>query len=203
MSKKKSNNKKEQEQEDVSNVDQATANESTEQETPSCEDQVAANESKEQEELKTGEGTLNASAEVQELKDKYIRLLAEFENYKKRTIKEKLDLMKTAAADTMTALLPVLDDFDRAKKNADDDNSTEQFSEGVNLVYNKLYTVLKQKGLEPMDTNGKDFDPDSHESITEIPAPTAELKGKIVDTIEKGYLLKDKIIRYAKVVIGK
>ena len=103
----------------------------------------------------------------------------------------------------MAALLPVLDDFDRAKKNAEDENSTEVFSEGVNLVYNKLYAVLKQKGLEPMETNGEVFDPELHESITEIPAPSDELKGKIVDTIEKGYVLKDKIIRHAKVVIGK
>ena len=138
-----------------------------------------------------------------ELKDKYLRLFAEFENYKKRTFKEKLELMKTAAQDTMSALLPVLDDFDRAKKNADNENTEETFSEGVNLVYNKLYSVLKSKGLETMESNGEVFDPELHEAITEIPAPTPELKGKIVDTIEKGYTLKDKIIRHAKVVIGK
>ena len=141
--------------------------------------------------------------ENQELKDKYLRLYAEFDNYKKRTIKEKMELMKTAAQDTMTALLPVLDDFDRAKKNADDDNSTEVFTEGMQLLYQKLHAVLKQKGLQPMETNGQVFDPEFHEAITEIPAPTDELKGKIVDTIEKGYLLKDKIIRHAKVVTGK
>jgi molecular chaperone GrpE len=138
-----------------------------------------------------------------ELKDKYLRLFAEFENYKKRTFKEKLELMKTAAQDTMSALLPVLDDFDRAKKNAEDQSTEEIFSEGVNLVYNKLYSVLKNKGLEAMESNGEVFDPELHEAITEIPAPTSELKGKIVDTIEKGYTLKDKIIRHAKVVTGK
>ena len=138
-----------------------------------------------------------------ELKDKYLRLFAEFENYKKRTFKEKLELMKTAAQDTMSALLPVLDDFDRAKKNAEDQSTEEVFSEGVNLVYNKLYSVLKNKGLEAMESNGEVFDPELHEAITEIPAPTSELKGKIVDTIEKGYTLKDKIIRHAKVVTGK
>ena len=141
--------------------------------------------------------------EVSELKDKYLRLFAEFDNYKKRTVREKIDMMKTAAQDTMAALLPVLDDFDRAKKNAMDENTEEEFSEGVNLLYNKLYTVLKQKGLEPMETNGEVFDPELHEAITEIPAPSEELKGKIVDTIEKGYILKEKIIRHAKVVIGK
>lgn len=138
-----------------------------------------------------------------ELKDKYLRLFAEFENYKKRTFKEKLELMKTAAQDTMSALLPVLDDFDRAKKNADNESTEETFSEGVNLVYNKLYSVLKNKGLEVMESKGEVFDPELHEAITEIPAPNPELKGKIVDTIEKGYTLKDKIIRHAKVVIGK
>lgn len=141
--------------------------------------------------------------QVEELKDKYLRLVAEFDNFKKRTLKEKVELLHTAAEDTMLALLPVLDDFDRAKKNAEDENSTEQFSEGVHLVYQKLYNALKQKGLEPMDSTGQPFDPELHEAVTEIPAPSEELKGKVVDTIEKGYKLKDKIIRHAKVVVGK
>jgi len=147
--------------------------------------------------------TAKLQLQVSELKDKYLRLYAEFDNYKKRNVKEKIDMMKTAAVDTLSALLPVLDDFDRAKKNADDDSSTEVFSEGVSLVYNKLYSLLKQKGLEPMDSNGADFDPELHEAVTEIPAPTEEMKGKVIDTIEKGYRLNDKIIRYAKVVVGK
>lgn len=140
--------------------------------------------------------------ENQELKDKYLRLFAEFDNYKKRTVKERLDLMRTAAQETILAILPVLDDFDRAKKLADEPGSTEVFSEGANIVYHKLYAVLKNKGLEPMDTHHQPFDPEFHEALTEIPAPTDELKGKIVDTIEKGYKLGDKIIRYAKVVVG-
>ncbi len=139
----------------------------------------------------------------QELKDKFLRLAAEFDNYKKRTLREKVEMMKTAAQDTMSALLPVLDDFDRAKKNAESEDSKENFSEGVSLVYQKLYNMLKQKGLHPMESTGKDFDPELHEAITEIPAPTEEMKGKVVDTIEKGYLLNDKIIRHAKVVVGK
>lgn len=140
--------------------------------------------------------------ENQELKDKYLRLFAEFDNYKKRTVKERLELMRTAAQETILAILPVLDDFDRAKKLADEPGSTEVFSEGANIVYHKLYAVLKNKGLEPMDTHHQPFDPEFHEALTEIPAPTDELKGKIVDTIEKGYKLGDKIIRYAKVVVG-
>lgn len=146
---------------------------------------------------------LEAQTESAELKDKYLRLLAEFENFKKRTFREKIETMKTAAQDTMSAILPVLDDFDRAKKIAADESTTEQFSEGVQLVYNKLHSVMNQRGLTAMESDGVDFDPELHEAITEIPAPTEELKGKVVDTIEKGYLLKDKIIRHAKVVVGK
>lgn len=141
--------------------------------------------------------------QVEELKDKYLRKVAEFDNYRKRTLREKLDLMKSAAQDMMSVLLPILDDFDRAKMSADDEKTEETFSEGVTLVYNKLYNILQQKGLKAMESTGNDFDPDWHEAITEIPAPTKELKGKIIDTIEKGYFLNDKLIRHAKVVIGK
>ena len=111
--------------------------------------------------------------------------------------------MVTAGRDTISVLLPVLDDFDRAKKNAEDENSTEPFSEGVMLVYDKLYKNLEQKGLKAMESTGEEFDPELHEAITEIPAPNEEMKGKVMDTVEKGYFLKDKIIRHAKVVVGK
>lgn len=142
-------------------------------------------------------------SEVNELKDKYLRLLAEFDNFKKRTARERIENAKTAAQDTMSALLPVLDDFDRAKKSADDEASSEVFSEGVSLVYNKLKSTLENKGLEIFESTGELFDPELHEAITEIPAPTEDLKGKVVDTIEPGYKLNDRIIRYAKVVVGK
>ncbi len=142
-------------------------------------------------------------AEYDALKDKYMRLYAEFENFRRRTAKEKIDIIKTAAQDTMTALLPVLDDFDRAKKSAESPESTEPFSEGVALVYQKLHHVLQQLGLEPMDTSDPAFDPDRHNAVAEIPAPSPDMQGKIIDTIEKGYLLGGKIIRHAKVVIGK
>lgn len=142
-------------------------------------------------------------AENTELKDKYIRLYAEFDTFRRRMMKEKVELIKTAAQDTMTALLPVLDDFDRAKKSADQEDSTEQFSEGVTLVYHKLHGVLRQLGLEAMETHEQPFDPEWHEAVAEIPAPKDDLKGKILDTIEKGYTISGKIIRHAKVVIGK
>lgn len=135
-------------------------------------------------------------AEVAELKDKYLRLFAEFDNYKKRTVKEKLDLMRTAAQDTLASLLPVLDDFDRAKK-------TEQFSEGIELLYQKIYALMKHLGLNEMESTGKEFNPELHDAITDIPAPSEDMKGKVVDTIEKGYYLHDKIIRHAKVVVGR
>jgi len=141
--------------------------------------------------------------EIKEAKDKYIRLYAEFDNYKKRTTKERYDLISTAGRDTIASLLPVLDDFDRAKKSADDENSSEAFSEGVTLVYNKLHNIMKAKGLTAMESTGETFDPELHEALTEIPAPSEEMKGKNIDTIETGYLLNDKIIRHAKVVVGK
>lgn len=141
--------------------------------------------------------------QVQEQKDKYLRLFAEFENYKKRTIKEKLDMLKNASQDTLSSLLPVLDDFDRAKKVADQEGSKENFPEGIQLVYNKLYAIMANKGLTPMDSTGHDFDPEFHEAFTEIPAPSEDMKGKVIDTIEKGYFLNEKIIRHAKVVVGK
>jgi len=141
--------------------------------------------------------------ELADLRDKYIRLMSDFDNYKKRTNRERIELIGTAAQDTLTALLPVLDDFDRAQNLTDEQKKTDAFQEGIQLVYHKLSNILQQRGLEPMESTGQDFDPDRHEALTEIPAPTEALKGKVVDTIERGYLLRGKIIRYAKVVTGK
>lgn len=141
--------------------------------------------------------------ENNELKDKYLRIYAEFDNFRKRSMKEKMEFMQTAARDTMSALLPVLDDFDRAKKIAEQPESKEVFSEGVSLVYQKLYAVLTARGLKKMESTGMEFDAELHEAVTEVPAPSDDLKGKVVDTLEECYLLNDKIIRYAKVVTGK
>jgi len=146
---------------------------------------------------------IELQSSVNELKDKHLRLLAEFDNYKKRTTRERLDLMSSASKEVIMALLPVLDDFDRAKKMADNPEMGEQFSEGVSLVYNRLNSTLQALGLKVMDSTGQPFDPEWHDAITDIPAPTEDLKGKVIDTIEKGYLLNDKIIRHAKVVVGK
>ena len=142
-------------------------------------------------------------AQLAESKDKYLRLYSEFENFRRRTAREKLDLINTAGESIMTELLPVLDDFERAIKSAADDKEETSMREGMDLIYQKLKKALEQKGLKNMNSKiGEDFDPDFHEAITQIPAPDKKLKGKIVDVIEKGYMIKDKVIRYAKVVTG-
>lgn len=142
-------------------------------------------------------------AQVSELKDKLLRKSAEFDNFRRRMMKEKIQNAKVANRDTLSALLPVLDDFDRAKKHAEDNDKADTFAEGVGLIQQKLNSILRGKGLVGMESNGEDFDPDLHEALTEIPAPTEDLKGKVVDTIEKGYYLNEVIIRHAKVVVGK
>ena len=141
-------------------------------------------------------------AELADLKDKYLRLAAEFENYKRRTSKERTDLFKTANQELMVAMLPVLDDFDRARHHTQDTEDANAVREAVDIIHNKLQKTLTQKGLVPMDAQGNAFDPELHEAITQIPAPSEDLKGKIVDEVEKGYYLGDKVIRHAKVVLG-
>jgi molecular chaperone GrpE len=149
---------------------------------------------------------VKAQNELTEAKDKYLRLYSEFENFRRRTAKEKLELIKAANEDLVVAILPVLDDFERAQKafeNNKDKNENKATIEGFHLIHHKLNKILEQKGLKPMnDLVGKDFDPEIQEAITKIPAPEDKLKGKVVDVVEKGYYLNDKVIRFAKVVIG-
>ena len=140
-------------------------------------------------------------AEVAELKDNHLRLYAEFENYKRRSIKERADLIKTAGADTISAMLPVLDDFDRALK-AMGDAADGPVKEGVLLIHHKLKSTLEARGLKAIDAIGKPFDVELHEAITNMPVDDAAMKGKVIDEVEKGYWLNDKVIRYSKVVIG-
>jgi molecular chaperone GrpE len=141
--------------------------------------------------------------ELGEMKEKFIRKVAEFENFKKRNLKERMELIQTAGKEVIVDLLEVLDDCERAEKQLTTSEEGSQAKEGVMLVFNKLRTILSAKGLKPMETINKDFNPDIHEAITEIPAPSEEQKGKVIDEIQKGYYLNDKIIRYAKVVVGK
>jgi molecular chaperone GrpE len=148
-------------------------------------------------------GASRTENELAELKDKYLRLAAEFENYKRRTSKERIDLFKTANQELMVALLPVLDDFDRARQHTQGTADPAALQNALDITYNKLNKTLQQKGLTPMDAKGGDFDAELHEAITQIPAPSDDLRGKIVDEIEKGYYLGDKVIRHAKVVLGQ
>ncbi|SRX75326.1 Protein GrpE [Aequorivita antarctica] len=141
--------------------------------------------------------------EFEREKDRYLRLFAEFENYKKRTSRERIEMFKTAGEDVIVSMLPLLDDFERALKEIEKTEDVKHFK-GVELINNKLRETLRSKGLELIEVKpGDAFDADSHEAITQIPAPNAKLKGKIIDVIEKGYTLGDKIIRYPKVVIGQ
>lgn len=141
--------------------------------------------------------------EFEREKDRYLRLFAEFENYKKRTGRERIEMFKTASEDVIFSLLPVLDDFERALKEIEKSDDDSHF-QGVNLINSKLRETLRSKGLEMMSVKeGDSFDPDAHEAISQVPAPSAKLKGKIIDVVENGYTLGDKIIRYPKVVIGQ
>jgi molecular chaperone GrpE len=141
--------------------------------------------------------------ELQQQKDKYLRLVAEFDNFKKRTARERIDLIQTAGKEIITSMLDTVDDADRAEKQFQNSDDIAQIKEGVQLVFNKLRTTLQNKGLKAMESIHTDFDVEKHEAITEIPAPSDDLKGKVVDDIQKGYYLNDKLIRHAKVVVGK
>ena len=144
-----------------------------------------------------------AEEKYNELNDTYLRLYSEFDNFRRRTAKERLDLFKTAGQDILTDLLPVLDDFERALKNMDKQGDVKTIREGVDLVYHKFKGTLTSKGLKPFKSMEKDFDPDFHEAVTKIPAPKKKLKGKVVDVIEEGYMLNEKVVRFAKVVVGE
>jgi molecular chaperone GrpE len=142
-------------------------------------------------------------AELEDQKDKFIRKVAEFDNFRRRSAKEKVELIQTAGKEVITDLLDVLDDCDRAQKQIEKSEDNKEIKDGVLLVFNKLRNILSAKGLKPMQTIHEEFNPDLHEAITEISAPNDKLKGKILDEVVKGYYLNDKIIRHAKVVIGK
>jgi molecular chaperone GrpE len=141
--------------------------------------------------------------ELGEVKDKYLRKVAEFDNFRRRSAKERLELIQTAGRDVITEMLDVLDDCDRAQKQLEGSDDMNSLKEGIMLVFTKLRNTLQARGVKPMDTINQEFNPDLHEAITEIPAPTEALKGKVVDEVMKGYYLNDKIIRHAKVVVGK
>ena len=158
-------------------------------------------------ELTVEEQLANMLAEAQQMvneeRDKYLRLAAEFDNYRKRTLKEKAELIKNGGEKTLTAILPVLDDFERALKNMEANEATQAMKEGVELIFTKFNKVLAQEGLQKIETEGKDFDVDFHEAIALIPAPSEDLKGKILDCVQTGYTLNEKVIRHAKVAVAQ
>ncbi|HEY0261948.1 MAG TPA: nucleotide exchange factor GrpE [Chitinophagales bacterium] len=141
--------------------------------------------------------------QIEEQKDKYLRLFADFDNFKKRNAKERLELIQTAGKDVVLSMLPILDDFERALKAAETATDLAIVKEGEILIYNKMLNALQQKGLKALESKGSEFNVEHHEAITEIPAPTADLHGKVIDEVERGYFLNDKLIRFAKVVVGK
>ena len=141
-------------------------------------------------------------SELQDFKEKYLRLVAEFDNFRKRTAKEKLETIQTASKDVVVSLLEVMDDADRAQQQLSTSSDSDEIKKGILLVFNKLRNILQSKGLRVMDAKGKEFDPDLHEAIAEVDAGK-DMKGKVVDVVQNGYYLNDKIIRFAKVVVGK
>jgi molecular chaperone GrpE len=141
--------------------------------------------------------------QLKEANDKYLRLVAEFDNFRKRNAKERIELIKSAGEDIIKSLLDVVDDSERAAKQLEISEDLTLIKEGINLVFNKLKNTLQNKGLKAMESKEQDFDTELHEAITEIPAPSEDLKGKVIDEVQKGYYLNDKIIRHAKVIVGK
>ncbi|MGN7820354.1 nucleotide exchange factor GrpE [Chitinophaga sp. 22536] len=154
-------------------------------------------------EVEPEEELIKKDQQLNEMRDKYLRLQAEFDNFRKRTAKERLELLQTAGKEVIISLLDVLDDSERAAKQLSTANDITALKDGVNLVFNKLKTTLQAKGLKPMESLHATFDTDLHDAITEIPAPTPDLQGKVVDVLQEGYYLNDKLIRHAKVIVGK
>ncbi|HRG59955.1 MAG TPA: nucleotide exchange factor GrpE [Bacteroidia bacterium] len=180
-------------------------NPAVEQEQTQVSNTIENNDSTAEEaELPQAESSPVAKLEEQlaELNDKYLRLFSDFDNYRKRTAKERIELAKTAGEDIFKAILPVLDDFERGLKAMNEAADVTALKEGVDLIFNKLNNTLASKGLEPLTSVGVAFDTDIHEAITNIPAPSEEMKGKVIDELERGYALNGKVIRYAKVIVG-
>jgi len=190
-------------------TDKEKANEEQEIEAPDFMEQQESQSKKEtkkdkaHKKNKSEEQLEKAEAELLELKDKHIRLQAEFDNYRKRTLKERMELLKTASESVLVGILPVIDDFDRAIQTLDQVEENSHLKDGVMLIFNKFQDFLKQNGVKEIEGKDQPFDTDLHEAITTFPAPSEELKGKIIDVVQKGYYLNDKVIRHSKVVIGE
>jgi molecular chaperone GrpE len=177
--------------------------ENTSGDTENMSEGDATAESESQDSDAGGNATEQLMTQVKEWQEKYIRLSADFDNFRKRTMRERMELIKTASEDTLVSILPIIDDFERAIKVMETATEVGAVKEGVALIYNKFTDVLSQKGLKAIDAQNQEFNTDLHEAITKIPAPDESLKGKVVDVIQKGYTLQDKVVRFAKVVVGE
>ena len=190
-------------EEEILKNEEVTTDEAVQNEEVNAEETVQ----EEAAELTPEKQLANMLAEAQQMvseeRDKYLRLSAEFDNYRKRTLKEKAELIKNGGEKTLTAILPVLDDFERALKNMEASEETKAMKEGVELIFNKFNKILSQEGLQKIETEGREFDVDFHEAIALIPAPSEDLKGKILDCVQTGYMLNDKVIRHAKVAVAQ
>jgi len=200
----KASDNKEAENKDVNVVDEALVDNNEAKAEPQNESEEEVDDvnidSKQQE---VDDEKAEVEPEVDDFKDKYIRLSAEFDNYRRRTLNEKINLTKTASESVITKLLPVIDDFDRAMTAMKETKDCDALHSGIELIYGKLNEFLTQQGVKVIDAFEKEFDTDLHEALTKIPAPKKKLKNKVVDVIEKGYTLNDKVIRFSKVVIGE
>ena len=174
---------------------QTSKKETEEKANDKAEDEKGADAEKQEDPLE------KANKEIADLKDKYLRTLAEFDNYKKRTLKEKAELILNGSEKTVKAVLPVLDDFERALKDKSDD--PKAFKDGVQMIFNKFVKALESLGVKKIDTDGKDFDTDFHEAVAMVPGMGDEKKGKVIDCVQTGYTLNDKVIRHAKVAVGQ
>lgn len=176
-------------------AEEAANDENVQEETPAAEEPTA--------EEKLSQQLEDAQKTIEEQQDKYLRLAAEFDNYRRRTMKEKAELIKNGGEKAITAILPVLDDLERAIKAPDTSDEVKAMREGIELIHSKFLKILTQEGLQKIETEGKDFDTDYHEAIAQIPAPAEDQKGKILDCVQTGYTLNDKVIRHAKVVVAQ
>lgn len=173
-----------------------------EQQNAAGTEQTAAEETQQQKELTVEEKLEAAQKEIEDLNDKLLRKIAEFDNYRKRTMKEKTELILNGGERTVTSILPIIDDMERALKNMKNTEDVAAVLEGVELIYKKFMETLRKQGVEPIDTKDADFDVDLHEAIAQIPAPTDELKGKVMDCTLTGYRMNEKVIRHSQVVVG-
>lgn len=196
----KRSKKEELEETELETTEQQTVDETTKTEEQATEDKKKSKKSMKEKKVDEIE---ELGIKLQDINDKYIRLSAEFDNYRKRTLKEKMELTKSAGEKILVNVLPVMDNFERALKVIDDAKDIDAVKDGIHLIFNNFKEFITQNGVKEIESVNQEFNTDIHEAITKIPAPTEELKGKVVDCIEKGYFLNEKVIRFAKVVVGE